>query len=203
MEQDEIKEYIRKIKTELRLSMNGVASAYMRENGLTYKLNFGVEIPRLKALSETLPHNHELAQALWKENIRECKLLAGMLQPADTFYPEIADIWMETMPTVELAQHTVQNLFCRLPYASDKAFQWIADERDLYQICGYLILARLFMNGGILNEHSEHEFLDQVQAALHGSPEVKRAAISALQKFQLINEESYEKGESVIQGLNS
>ena len=135
MEQDEIKEYIRKIKTELRLSMNGVASAYMRENGLTYKLNFGVEIPRLKALSETLPHNHDLAQALWKENIRECKLLAGMLQPADTFYPEIADIWMETMPTVELAQHTVQNLFCRLPYASDKAFQWIADERDLYQIC--------------------------------------------------------------------
>ena len=60
MEQDEIKEYIRKIKTELRLSMNGVASAYMRENGLTYKLNFGVEIPRLKALSETLPHNHDL-----------------------------------------------------------------------------------------------------------------------------------------------
>ena len=87
MEQDEIKEYIRKIKTELRLSMNGVASAYMRENGLTYKLNFGVEIPRLKALSETLPHNHELAQALWKENIRECKLLAAMLQPVDSFCP--------------------------------------------------------------------------------------------------------------------
>ena len=38
-----IAEEIRKIKQELRLSMNGVASAFMRENGLNYKLNFGVE----------------------------------------------------------------------------------------------------------------------------------------------------------------
>lgn len=203
MEQDEIKEIIRKIKTELRLCMNGVASAYMRENGLAYKLNFGVEIPRLKALAATLPHDHDLAQALWKENIRECKLLAGMLQPTETFYPEIADIWMESMSTVELAQHTVQNLFCRLPYASDKAFQWIADERELYQICGYLILARLFMQGKKPNEHSEHEFLDQVQAALHDKPEVRRAAISALQKYQFLDEETERKGESVLQSLNS
>ena len=36
-------------------------------------------------------------QALWKENIRECKILAGMLQPVETFYPEIADIWVEDM----------------------------------------------------------------------------------------------------------
>ena len=43
----DIPETIRKIKTELRLAMNGVASAYMRENGMNYKLNFGVELPRL------------------------------------------------------------------------------------------------------------------------------------------------------------
>lgn len=203
MEQNDIKETIRKIKTELRLSMNGIASTYMRENGLAYKLNFGVEIPRLRDLAATLPHDHDLAQALWKENIRECKLLAGMLQPVDTFYPEIADIWMESMTTVELVQHTVQNLFCRLPYASDKAFQWIADERSLYQICGYLILARLFMQGNRLNEHSEMEFLDQVRAALHDSAEVRRAAASALQKYQLIDEECEQRGEAVLQSLNS
>ena len=27
----------------------------------------------------------KVAQALWKENIRECKILAGMLQPVETF----------------------------------------------------------------------------------------------------------------------
>ena len=143
---------IRKIKTELRLAMNGVASAYMRENGMNYKLNFGVELPRLRAIAAEFPANHDLAQALWKEDIRECKLLAAMLQPTDTFYPEIADIWVESMPNAEIAQHTVQNLFCRLPYASQKAYEWIASEDEMFQQCGYLILARLFMQGLRPNE---------------------------------------------------
>ena len=112
-----IAEEIRKIKQELRLSMNGVASAFMRENGLNYKLNFGVEIPRLQSIASEFQPNHELAQALWKENIRECKILAGMLQPVDSFYPEIAEIWIEGMPTAEIAQLTVMNLFQKLPYA--------------------------------------------------------------------------------------
>ena len=81
MEQQEVQDTIRHIKSELRLAMNGIASSYMRENGMDYKLNFGVEIPRLRTIAEEFPHDHQLAQALWKENIRECKLLAGMLQP--------------------------------------------------------------------------------------------------------------------------
>ena len=95
----DLQETLRRIKTELRLSMNGVASAYMRQNGVEYKLNFGVELPRLREIAAGLPMDHDLAQALWKEDIRECKLLAAMLQPAETFYPEIADIWMDNMPT--------------------------------------------------------------------------------------------------------
>lgn len=194
----DIQETIRKIKTELRLSMNGVASAYMRDNGMRYKLNFGVELPRLQTIAAEFPQDHDLAQALWKEDIRECKLLAGMLQPINSFYPEIADIWMENMPNLEIAQHTVQHLFCKLPYASQKAFQWIASEHELYQICGYLTLARLFMQGLPPNERAEHELLDQIQTALQTSPEVRRAAFSALQKYQMLNEHTRQKGEELL-----
>lgn len=41
----DIKEQLKDIKTQLRLSMNGAVSRSMREKGLVYKLNFGVEIP--------------------------------------------------------------------------------------------------------------------------------------------------------------
>ena len=67
--------------------MNGAVSQSMREKGLVYKLNFGVELPRIKMIAESYEKNHDLAQALWKEDIRECKILAGMLQPIETFYP--------------------------------------------------------------------------------------------------------------------
>ena len=49
----DIKEQLKDIKTQLRLSMNGAVSQSMREKGLVYKLNFGVEIPRIKTVSYT------------------------------------------------------------------------------------------------------------------------------------------------------
>ncbi len=195
----DLQETLRRIKTELRLSMNGVASAYMRQNGVEYKLNFGVELPRLREIAAGLPMDHDLAQALWKEDIRECKLLAAMLQPAETFYPEIADIWMDNMPNAEIAQHTVMNLFCRLPFASQKAYEWIAADDEMRQLCGYLLLARLFMKGMVPNERSANEFIDQARTALHASAPVRRAAVSALQKYQDLGEEAFRAGEKVLE----
>ena len=46
----DIKEQLKDIKTQLRLSMNGAVSQSMREKGLVYKLNFGVELPRIKMI---------------------------------------------------------------------------------------------------------------------------------------------------------
>ena len=111
----DIKEQLKDIKTQLRLSMNGAVSQSMREKGLVYKLNFGVELPRIKMIAEGYEKNHGLAQALWKEDIRECKIMAGMLQPIDTFYPEIADIWVESIRNIEIAELTCMNLFQHLP----------------------------------------------------------------------------------------
>lgn len=74
----DIKEQLKDIKTQLRLSMNGAVSQSMREKGLVYKLNFGVELPRIKMIAEGYEKNHDLAQALWKEEFanvrfwREC-----------------------------------------------------------------------------------------------------------------------------------
>ena len=102
------------------------------------------------------------------------------------------------MPNAEIAQHTVQNLFCRLPYASQKAYEWIASENDMFQQCGYLILARLFMQGLRPNERSADEFLDQARTALHASLPVRRAAVSALQKYQTLDETAREAGEKIL-----
>ena len=177
-------ETIKEIKKQFRLFMNGIVSQSMREKGLDYKLNFGIELPRLKEIAAKFEKNHDVAQALWKENIRECKILAGMLQPIDTFYPEIADIWVEDMHYPEIAEFTCMNLFQHLPYASDKAFQWIADEGEYFQFCGYMLMARLLMRGNEMNERAENEFLDQAMTALQGETGIVcRASSTALKKY--------------------
>lgn len=180
----DLKEQIREIKTQLRLSMNGVVSQSMREKGLVYKLNFGVELPRIKSIAAAFKPDHDLAQALWKEDIRECKILAAMLQPVDTFCPEIADIWVDSIHNVEMAETTSLYLFQHLPYAPAISFRWIADEREYVQVCGFLVIARLLLQKGDMSERVENEFLDQsVTAFLSGSYHVRNACAAALRRY--------------------
>ncbi len=47
----DLREQVKEIKTQLRLSRNGAVSQSMREDGLVYKLNFGVELPRSKMIA--------------------------------------------------------------------------------------------------------------------------------------------------------
>ena len=97
---EQLHQRLKDIKTQLRLSMNGAVSQSMREKGLVYKLNFGVELPRIKGIAAGYEKDHSLAQALWKEDIRECKILAGLLQPVESFLPEIADFWVEDIRNI-------------------------------------------------------------------------------------------------------
>lgn len=182
-------EKLRDLKKQFHSMMNGTVSQSLREKGLKYRVIYGVEWPRLIELSQEIGKDHDLAQALWKEDIRECRLLAGLVQPVETFFPEIADFWVESMHYPEEAHYTVLSLFQYLPYASDKAFCWIADSRDMFQLCGWLLLARLFMKGAPLNIHSEEEFVDQAEAALSSpNASVRGAVRNAVLKYALIGD---------------
>lgn len=197
----DVHETLKEIKSKFRLYMNGPVSQSMREKGMDYKVNFGIEYPRIKEIAAAYAPSHELAQALWKENIRECKIMAGLLQPAGTFYPEIAEIWIEDMHYPELAEYTVMNLFQHLPYASEEVFVWMADEREYFQLCGFLLMARLLGKGLLLNERAEAEFTDQAFAAIESEcVTVRKAAALALRKYA---EQSPQHGKTIHRQLAS
>ena len=187
MDNENVERIIREIKQELRANMNGVASQRMREGGLAYHVNFGIELPRLWEIAREFKPNHEVAQQLWHENVRESKILAGMLMPTERFFPEVADIWAEQIPNAEIAQLTVMNLFARLPYAAEKAFEWMASERELLQLCGLLLITRLMMQGAELNERSQLELFDQARS-LADSPNlhVRKAVQHALERIERV-----------------
>ena len=139
--------------------MNGVASTTMRNAGIGYRVNFGIELPRLQAIAREFEPDHELAQELWKEDVRESKIVATLLQPVETFYPEIADIWAESITTAEMAGIASMNLFQHLPYAVEKAFQWMASEHLYVQVCGYHTIFHL-MRQGDLSDRLTEELVD-------------------------------------------
>ncbi len=184
MEHDDIKKSVNEIKLSFRQIMDGAVAQSMRQKGLNYHLNWGATLPRLREMAEELGPNYDLAIALWKENVRECKILATMIMPPDEVLPEVVDIWMEQTPTQEIAEQAAFNLYQYLPYAPEKAFTWIASEHELYQLCGFHILTRLFMNGQEPNERGINEFIDQALTALQDSSlPVRKAAMTCFQRF--------------------
>ena len=179
-----IQDQVKEIKQSFRLLMDGATAQSMRDKGVQYKLNWGASIPMLREKAEELGQNYDLAIALWKENVRECKILATMLMPADQVLPEVIDIWMEQMPSQEMAEQASFNLFQHLPFAPAKAYEWMASDKELYQLCGFLVLTRLFMNGQEPNERGINEYIDQLESALQGpSLPVRKAALQSVQRF--------------------
>lgn len=179
-----IEEQIKEIKRSFRQMMDGAVAQSMRDKGVDYHLNWGATLPRLRAKADEIGPNYNLAVALWKENVRECKILATMIMPPKEVLPEVIDIWMEQTPTQEIAEQAAFNLYQYLPFAPEKAYTWIAYDKPLFQLCGFHILTRLFMNGQEPNERGINEFIDQALAALQGdSLPVRKAAMSSLQRF--------------------
>lgn len=190
----DIHDVIKEIKQSFRQMMDGSVAQSMRDKGLNYHLNWGATLPRLKAKAEEIKamfnvsclmfNVYDLAIALWKENIRECKILATMLMPPERMLPEVCDIWMEQMPSQEIAEQAAFNLWQYLPYAPEKAYQWIASDQEYYQLCGFHILSRLFMNGQEPNERGINEYMDQALSAIQGPyMSVRKAAMQSMVHF--------------------
>jgi hypothetical protein len=189
---EDVREIIKEIKQSFRQMMDGAVAQSMRDKGLNYHLNWGATLPRLKAKAEdivnsqqlTADSQYSLAIALWKENIRECKILATMLMPPERMLPEVCDIWMEQMPSQEIAEQAAFNLWQYLPYAPEKAYQWIASDQEYYQLCGFHILSRLFMNGQEPNERGINEYMYQALSAIQGPyMSVRKAAMQSMVHF--------------------
>lgn len=179
-----IAEQIKEIKLSFRQMMDGSIAQSMRDKGVNYHLNWGATLPRLRQKADEIGQNYDLAIALWKENVRECKILATMIMPADQILPEVIDIWMEQTDSIEIAEQAAFNLYQHLPYAAEKAYQWLAAPEELPQICGYHILSRLFMNKQEPNERGINEFVDQALVALQSSNvTLRKAAMQAVIRF--------------------
>ena len=180
----DIQQKIKDIKQSFRLMMDGAVAKSMRDKGVDYRLNWGATLPRLRQMADETGLNYDLAIALWKEDVRECKILATMLMPPAEVAPEVIDIWMEQIHTQEIAEQAAFNLFQYLPYAPVKAYTWIATDNELYQLCGFHILSRLFMNHQEPNERGLNEFIDQALVALQGPClPVRKAAMSAMRRL--------------------
>ena len=175
-------ELVRDIKKELRASMNGILSARMREAGMPFRRIFGVELPRLRSIANEFPCDADLANNLWKQDIRETRLLAIMLMPPEAFTTETANALADTMLTAEEAQVTAMMLLCKTSGAKQVCMEWLEAGKPLPSVCACLCLRHLLVQGKVLSSE-ERQLIDERTSKLlpHANLHLRKA-IQALEE---------------------
>lgn len=188
--------------------MNGVISTSMRQKGMNYKLIFGVPIPEIKHIAAAHEPDAELARALWKEDVREMKILATLLFPAGSMTQEEALAWMREIPYPEIAEQCCNNLFPTVEQPDQLALKFLADKKSPFgRMCGFLLWAQLFKKNLAVEKSRVEAFLAECMCTMHPDVEVgatesswqeKQAAVQALKFFGRLSPANAQDALSVI-----
>ncbi len=193
-------ELIRNIRTDLRLTMNGVVSSSMRDKGVDYKMNFGVDIPRLKGIAEKYESSAALAQELWRLDVRELKILSTMLYPVDEFAMENANEWANDIPNQEIRENLCRNLLQQLPYADKLVAQWVASSDTSLRLTGYWLYVRLMLiKADILQQIEAQSIVEKALVDIHSEDALMH--IAALNVLKQVIRRDQEGADSIMKQI--
>lgn len=78
MENQEIKETIKRVKHEFMAYRNGIVSDTLRKAGMPYSVIFGLQLPQLTQIAKGIGKSEAIADYLWDDKgVRESRLLAS------------------------------------------------------------------------------------------------------------------------------
>lgn len=196
-----MEDIIRKIRTDLRLSMNGVVSSSMRDKGINYRMNFGVGIPRINQISEKYNKDKDLADVLWLEDVRELKILATLLYPIEQYSKETAKSWISVIGDQELREQLCKNLLQYLVFADELVEECVKDVNETIRATGYWLFARLcIIKSKTVESINSGNLLDIAVSDLKSESMLVRQ--SALNALKFYGRRSQEESNSVLQRVS-
>ncbi|GHU88527.1 peptidase [Bacteroidia bacterium] len=173
---------ISQIRKKIFLARDGVSADSLRKKGIHYKMIYGVPVVTLRKIARDYAPDYELANILWKEDNRELKILATLIQEPELF--ETANEWVSDIHNLELAEQSVMNLFCKLSDASHLAKDWIQSKEPYIVICGFLLYTRLFSQNTPIKSEEAELYFESVEKTLRSDSQLLRnAALTSLKRL--------------------
>ena len=127
----------------IKLRKSGEVSDAMNQQGITYKLNWGVSLLDLRDIAKSYEHDHLLALKLWNKQWRETMILATLLDEPDEVSEEQMDFWTKSFENTEIAEQASANLWVKSKFAFVKALEWCRGKKHLVRFTGVHLMGRL------------------------------------------------------------
>lgn len=197
---------LRDVRKKLRLAMNGIISSSMRQKGMEYKLIFGVPLPEIRQISGSIEADADFARTLWREDVREMKILATMIFPSDMMTVNEALQWVAEIKYLEIAEQCCNNLFPFIPESDKLATLLLSDLKSLYgRVSGFLLFAQLFKRNIFVSSGAEDKFLSECVCSVYPTKERKISIVekqAVLQALKFYGRDSVEKARKALNALD-
>ncbi len=135
-------EIVLEVVSKIRHLRNGETVDSMRRLGIVYPVSYGVSIPQLKEISIDYKGNHSLSLALYEQDIRECKILATMIDDPQQVSGEQIDEWSKHFKNIEIVEQTCSNLFWKADASLSRSIEWCLSDDPLLIKAGLIIAMR-------------------------------------------------------------
>lgn len=135
----------------------------MARFGITAKSVYGVSIPNIRKLAKEIGKDHALAQKLWKEENRETRIIAALIEEPAKVTEAQVERWVGDFDSWEVCDQCIMNLFEKLPSAYEKAVEWSYRDEEFVKRAGYVMMARLAVSDKKAGDESFEAFFPHIK----------------------------------------
>jgi 3-methyladenine DNA glycosylase AlkD len=175
---------------QLRQSADASRLEGMSRYGIDVSSAFGVTMPEIRKLAKAIKKDHALALELWETGIRECQILASLVDDRKQVSKQQMDNWVSDFNSWEVCDQVCGNLFVRTPYAIEKALEYSLSEKEFIKRAGFVLMAEMQVhNKKVSNEELLQFFPIIEREAWDDRNFVKKAVNWALRQMGKRNKE--------------
>ena len=141
--------------------------AGMERYGIVTPQAFGIRTPVLKQFAREVKKSaadrHMLALQLWETGNYEARAVAFLIDDPRRVSPEQMEDWAADFDNWATVDGTCGYLFCRTPYAYEKAFEWASREEEFVKRAAFSLMAYLAVHDKRADDDKLAAFLPVIE----------------------------------------
>lgn len=131
----------------------------MARFGIRNERAFGIPIPALRRAAKPWRGHHDVAQALWRTEWHEARIMAGMIADPKQLTPQEMDAWTAAFDSWDVCDQCCGNLFWQVPFVCEAIGRYVADGREFVRRTGFVLMAALAVHDRTVTEAEAQEWL--------------------------------------------
>lgn len=152
---------------KLRSLGNPANVAGMERFGIVTGESFGISAPVLKEFAREVKKQtadrHVLAQELWETGIYDARAIAFLIDDPKLVTEKQMDAWAKGFDNWTTVDGTCGYLFCRTPFAYEKAVEWAGKKPEFIKRAGFSLMAYLAVHDKKADDSKLAAFLPLIE----------------------------------------